>query len=102
MAFNERKSTVDCIVRNFTPSGAKIEFANSTFLPDEVDLRISHKGIYYVARIVWRRQNQAGVAFDNPGRSTDAVPLDMALRLRASERARKSLQLRIEQLTSEF
>jgi hypothetical protein len=51
--------------------------------------------------VVWRNRDEAGLAFGNPRRLNDAIPLDAALRLRASERARKKLQLRIEQLGSE-
>jgi hypothetical protein len=102
VAFNERKSTIDCIVRNFTPSGAKIEFANAAMLPDEIDLSIARKGVAYLARIVWRRQHEAGLAFRNPRQINEAVSLDVALRLRASERARKSLQRRVKQLCSEI
>jgi hypothetical protein len=102
VAFNDRKSTIDCIVRNFTPTGAKVAFANAALLPDEVDLTIPRKGVAYLARVVWRNRDEAGLAFGNPRRLNDAVPLDAALRQRASERARKKLQQRVEQLGSEY
>ncbi len=37
IAFNARNATLDCVVRNFSPRGAKIEFENSAMLPDQVD-----------------------------------------------------------------
>jgi hypothetical protein len=101
IAFNGRNSTMNCVVRDFSPLGAKVEFDNTALLPDEVDVTIVRKGFSCQARIVWRRANQAGVAFRNPKPSAAPIPLDWAIRLRASERARKDLRRRIEQLRSE-
>jgi PilZ domain len=101
IAFNARQSTMDCLIRNFSPFGAKVEFTNTALLPDEVDLTIVRRGLSCLARIVWRRANEAGFAFRNPKQLDAPVPLDWAIRLRASERARKELRARIEQLRSE-
>ena len=40
VAFNARNSTLDCVVRNFSRRGAKIEFENSAMLPDRVDFEV--------------------------------------------------------------
>jgi hypothetical protein len=101
IAFNARNSTMDCLVRNFSDAGAKVEFENSALLPDEIDFTIPRKAHSWVARIVWRRENQAGVAFGLPKQPGPKIPLDLALRLRAGERARKDLLRRIEELRSE-
>jgi hypothetical protein len=101
IAFNARNSTMDCLIRNFSPFGVKVEFTNTALLPDEVDLTIARKGFSGRARIVWRRANEAGFAFRNPKPLDAPIPLDWAIRLRASERARKELLRRIEQLRSE-
>jgi hypothetical protein len=100
IAFNARNSTMQCVVRNFSPFGAKVEFDNTALLPDEVDFTIPRKGFSCLARIVWRRAKAAGFAFRNPKQSNAPIPLDWAIRLRASERARKDLRARIEQLRS--
>jgi hypothetical protein len=101
IAFNARNSTMNCVVRNFSPFGAKVEFGSTTLLPDEVDLTIPRRAVSWVARIVWRRADEAGFQFRNPKQLDPPIPLDWALRLRASERARKELRARIEQLRSE-
>jgi PilZ domain-containing protein len=101
IAFNTRNSTMECVVRNFSDLGAKVEFENTALLPDEVDFVIRRRAFSCQARIVWRRANQAGFAFRDPRQSNAPIPLDWALRLRASERARKDLLRRIEQLRSE-
>ena len=46
VAFNARNSTLDCVVRNFSRRGAKIEFENSTMLPDRVDFKDASAGIF--------------------------------------------------------
>jgi hypothetical protein len=101
IAFNARNSTMDCLVRNFSPLGAKVEFTNAALLPDEVDFTIARKGFCCLARIIWRDVNEAGFAFRNPKQVTAPIPLDWAIRLRASEHDRKDLRRQVEQLRSE-
>jgi PilZ domain-containing protein len=60
IAFNARNSTLDCVVRNFSPHGAKIEFENSAILPDRVDFEVVRKGLSCRARLAWRDHNTAG------------------------------------------
>ena len=43
IAFNERRSTLDCSVRNFSERGARIEFTNIALLPDTFDLTVVRK-----------------------------------------------------------
>jgi hypothetical protein len=100
VAFNARNSTINCVVRNFSPFGAKVEFGYTTLLPDEVDFTIPRRAFSCVARIVWRSADQAGFQFRNPKQTDAPIPLDRAIRLRASERDRKSLQARIDQILS--
>jgi hypothetical protein len=100
IAFNGRKSTIDCVVRNFTSAGVKVEFADAPTLPAEVDLTIARKGTAYIADLVWQRRNRAGFAFRTPTPAQPDMTLDWALRLRASERARKFLQIKVGELST--
>ncbi|HEV7877351.1 PilZ domain-containing protein [Bradyrhizobium sp.] len=100
VAFNQRQSTMDCVVRNFSDHGAKVEFENAALLPDQVDLVIPRKSRAFLAKIIWRQPNAAGVAF-RPLRNNDPVPIDWARKLRASELERRKLQNRLTQLLSE-
>lgn len=102
VVFNDRRSTVSCIVRNFSPTGAKIEFANSAMIPDEVDVTIERKGVAFLARVAWRRKDEAGLAFRNSRPMKTVIPLDEALRLRVHERANKTLRARLEQLRTGY
>jgi hypothetical protein len=100
IAYNQRQSTVECVVRNFSEDGAKVEFDNPAVLPDVVDLLIAKKDRAFTAKVVWRQINQAGLAFDTI-RQNAPIPLDWARRLRASESERRELQNRIAKLLSE-
>ena len=86
--------------------GAKIEFENSTMLPDRVDFEIERKGLACRAHLVWRDRNAAGLAFSNVQETvretSDVIPLDLARKLRATERANLRLQSRLDQFLSEL
>jgi hypothetical protein len=100
IAYDERRSTMNCVIRNFSEDGVKVEFENTALLPDEIDLLIAKKSRSFNAKIVWRGETEAGLAFRPVGENRP-VPLDWARRLRASESERRKLQSRIAQLMSE-
>ena len=102
VAFNARNSTLACTVRNFSRHGAKIEFDNSTMLPDRVDFEIERRGLSFRAHLVWRDRNAAGLAFSNVQETSDVIPLDLARKLRATERANRQLQSRLDRFLSEL
>ena len=106
VVFNARNSTLACVVRNFSRHGAKIEFENSSMLPDRVDFEIERRGISRRAHLVWRDRNAAGLVFSDVQKTvqetSDVIPLDLARKLRAAERANRRLQSRLDQLLSEL
>lgn len=92
---NER-STMDCVVRNFSETGACVEFDSATRLPEQMNLTIAHKGRSFLARMIWRQANRAGLAFRTM--VTDSSESDLDVRLRRSEKKKRQLQRRINQL----
>jgi PilZ domain len=100
IVYHDRLSTIDCVVRNFSDDGVKIEFDNLALLPDEIDLFIAKKSRSFRAKLAWRCVNQAGLTF-RPVAPTDVIPLDWARRLRCSEQERHKLQLKMAELLSE-
>ena len=102
VAFNARNSTLDCVVRNFSQRGAKIEFENSAILPDRVDFEVVRKGLSCRARLAWRDHNMAGLVFSEEHEAGNVVTLDWARKLRASERSNRRLKSRLDQLLSEY
>jgi len=100
IAYNHRQSTVQCVVRNFSEDGAKVEFENPAVLPDVIDLLIAKKNRAFSAKIAWCQINEAGLSFKAVERDAP-IPLDCARRLRACESERRELQNRITRLLSE-
>ena len=96
---NDRGSTMDCVVRNFSETGACVEFDTSARLPEKMQLTIAHKGRSFLARLIWRHANRVGLAFR--AMVTDAPDSDLDARLRRSERKKRQLQRRIKELLGE-
>jgi PilZ domain len=94
-------ATRDCVVRNISEKGARIEFGNVVKLTKEqMSLTIARKGRSFLAKIVWWRDNFVGVAFSTEDPSELPVS-DLAERLRKSEQKKRQLQRRIKELLGE-
>ncbi len=97
-AIGERGSTRDCVVHNISEKGASLEFSNVVQLPKaDIGPAIARKGRSFLARIISWRDNFVGVAFsaDSP---SDAPVSDLEERLRKSEKKKRQLQRRINEL----
>jgi hypothetical protein len=92
-------STRDCVVRDISEKGASLEFRNFAPLPKtDIGLTIARKGRSFLARIIWWRDNFVGVAFSA---ESEAPVSDLEERLRKSERKKRQLQRRINELIGE-
>ena len=61
--FNNRRSILDCVIRDISPYGARLIFADTVTVPDVFQLNIPQKGQTLRAHIIWRHGNEVGVAF---------------------------------------
>lgn len=86
-----------CVVRNFSDDGAQLTFSNELRLPDDIAVTIARKGRSYQARVVWWRDNAAGVAFA-PDAPSIAPMTDLEERLRISEKKTRQLKNRMRDL----
>ena len=94
--FNNNNSSIDCTVKNFSTSGAKIEISSVLSVPNEFDLEVPQKGRTYRARLMWRDANFIGVQFVEKA-SADAEQLEsQSARL---DRENKKLKATIAILT---
>jgi PilZ domain len=96
---NDRGSTMDCVVRNFSETGACVELDSSARLPERMQVTIARKGRSFLAEIIWRQANRVGLAFR--AMVTDNPESDLDARLRRSEKKKRQLQRRINQLLGE-
>ena len=65
--FNNKNSSIDCTIKNISPSGAKIEVCNTFAIPAEFDLSIPAKNRVVRARMMWRDAEAIGVEFQEHG-----------------------------------
>jgi hypothetical protein len=98
IASNDAKPPKDCVVRDISDHGARVEFKSGARLPkDQISLAIARKGKSFLAKIIWWRDNIVGVAFTEPPQ--DAFPKsDIEERLRKSEKKKRQLQRQINDL----
>ena len=92
----ESSGTMNCVVRNLSEHGACVELGSGASLPDEIKLTIARKGRSFLARIIWREANRLGLAFRTM--ITDSSESDLDARLRRSEKKKRQLQQRINEL----
>ncbi|MGX5774882.1 PilZ domain-containing protein [Methylorubrum zatmanii] len=62
--FNKGASTMDCLVRDLSEAGARLELSQTNSLPDVFDLHIPQKDATLRSSLRWRREDAVGVAFD--------------------------------------
>ncbi|MBN9007489.1 MAG: PilZ domain-containing protein [Rhizobiales bacterium] len=97
-SLDDGKTTKDCVVRNLSARGAQIEFDKARLSPGErMALTVARKGRSFLARIVWWRDNLVGIAF-NDETIVRAPASDLEERLRISEKKKRQLQRRINEL----
>lgn len=56
-----RRSTVNCTIRNMSSRGAKLEVNSVVGIPDAFELTVD--GQTQTCRVIWRRLKELGVAF---------------------------------------
>jgi len=54
---------IDCVVRNLTNTGARIEVSNTARLPEKVVLTFDGGRSMRSCRVAWRTLNETGVEF---------------------------------------
>jgi hypothetical protein len=62
IAFNNGRSTFDCIVRNLSEQGARLQVASVVGIPDNFDL-LMPDAPKRACQVVWRKTKEMGVAF---------------------------------------
>ncbi len=100
IVFNNGSSTLDCVVRNISDSGARIETSRHAVLPSEFELHVPHKARSWRARIVWRQDNQVGVQFVDHAEAVEAAEGDAAHTIEELRAENARLRAKVAQLQS--
>jgi hypothetical protein len=95
IVFNQRRSVLDCLVRNLTVDGARVEFTNTALVPEAFDLIMPYRNEVRRVRVRWRAKDVAGLALE----PLDAhASLEDSGRMRALEQEVASLRRRNAEL----
>lgn len=98
IAFNQRSSTMNCVIKNLSADGAKLAVGGIVGVPGTFELTVPHKQRSYEARVIWRHQDEIGVAFADQLGTVEA-PLDVSHELHALKAHNAALRRRVAQLT---
>jgi len=100
--FNNRRAAVDCLIRDFSESGAKLKFHSMISIPDVVELYIPVKEETRRAKIVWRNADEVGVTFNfdeaSPSLAPGNSPADLPARIAKLEHDLALLQRKFNEL----
>jgi hypothetical protein len=72
--FNNRRTSIDCLIRDFSELGARLKFSGAVATPEVVELHVPNKDETYRARVQWRNGDEMGVSFDDYRASPEAAP----------------------------
>ena len=75
--YDNRRASIECVVRDISDSGARLTFDHPATVPDNVELFIPNKQQTLRARVQRRGLNEIGLAFEverssEPRRASDA------------------------------
>ena len=100
--FNNRRTSYDCLIRDFSEHGAKLKFSSTLATPDAVELFIPAKEESYRAKVIWRNADELGVGFDYdesaPPLAPGAPSADWHARIHKLEHDVASLQRKFNEL----
>jgi hypothetical protein len=57
-------STIDCLIRGISISGAALDLTNARDIPERFNLVFKADGTHIPCHVVWHQEEQIGVAFD--------------------------------------
>jgi hypothetical protein len=72
--FNNRRTSVECHIRDLSKEGARILISTSVNIPDTVELYIPQRDQTVRAYVRWRRSEEIGLSFSEADANSDAAP----------------------------
>lgn len=100
--FNNRLSSVDCIIRDINDRGARLTFASAVSVPEIFELAIPNKDEAFRAHVIWHHGTEIGVAFDTGKSGTiaevNASQSALAERVERLEKDVAAMKRRLDQL----
>jgi PilZ domain len=87
---------IECVIRDFSATGAKVELSAYTQLPPSFELYFPLKQATFQAQVRWRHENELGLSFETPiAPPVDPVQAVLLERLLKLEAENASLRLEL-------
>lgn len=104
VVFNGGQNSLECLIRDISSTGARLEVSANVTLPDRFDLYLPHRDETCKVHSQWRRGSQLGVAFDHieSAPATPPQPQDVASRVQQLEAEVGLMRLLLAQMKSEL
>lgn len=109
--FNNRMTTIECIIKNISATGARVALDETLAVPTEFDIYIPTRNRSHRARLVWRDKDSIGIDFLEetqepapglpPAQPESSGPVDV-MRLRELEDQNAQLKARIRRLNQKL
>jgi hypothetical protein len=101
--FNNRNATAECLVRDISTYGARLILPDEVTIPDIIELYIAQKEQTFRAQILWRHNNEIGIAFENAEQADvhPSEPGDLAERVQKLEDEIHSLKKILKKLKTD-
>lgn len=101
IVFNNGSSSMDCLIRDLSATGARLEVSETTSLPEVFDLYIQNKDQTFRSTLRWRRSEGVGVTFDDLAAKPAPAAAEAAAPASAADPSLTILVRRIAELEAE-
>ncbi|MCC6946365.1 MAG: PilZ domain-containing protein [Bradyrhizobiaceae bacterium] len=68
--YNNHLSSAECLIRDLSEHGARVQFGSVIGLPDTVELHIPARDQIIICQVRWRKGDEVGLAFQAQATST--------------------------------
>jgi PilZ domain len=103
--YNNRRASVDCLIRDISDAGAKLQFSEAVTVPEAIELFIPNWDEIRRARVQRRIGNELGVTFGEDVQAPSSAPgmpaAQMSARLAKLESEIASLKRLVNELRAE-
>ena len=102
LSFANGAMSYNCRVTQISAGGVRIAIEGHSPLPEHLHITIPQRGIDSPARLVWRTEDSAGLAFHGHERAPEPAPRGLRERIRELEAENAALRAKVTALSGEL
>ena len=100
--FNNRNSSLECLVRDISAQGARLAFAEDAIIPEIIELYVPSKDQMFRAHVVWQHGSEAGIAFAIVESEATPFEADLVERVRRLEHEVEQMRRLLKRLKADM